>query len=48
MVERRLKTLIRPLIGIFSQKVVLFSKLTMDFMVGVVSKLEDVAGLEMV
>ena len=40
-----MKTWIKPL-GIFSQKkVVLLRKLTMDFMVVVVSKLEDVAGL---
>ena len=42
--ENRFKTWISPL----SQKVFLFSKLTMDFMVVVVSKLEDVAGLERV
>ena len=47
MVGNRFKTWISPL-GIFSQKVFLFSKLTMDFMVVVVSKLEDVAGLERV
>ena len=45
--ESRLKTWINR-VEIFSQKIVLFNKLTMDFMVLVVSKLEDVAGLERV